>query len=101
MTPGVLALRERVQPPSMTRVVASLSALGLVERKPHPSDRRQVIVSPTPAGHMLVDDDDAGREAWMTEHLTDLPADQLQVLRDAVGIINGMVDRQPSRLAVQ
>jgi DNA-binding MarR family transcriptional regulator len=92
MTPGVLALRERVQPPSMTRVIASLSEMGLVERKPHPSDRRQIIVSPTPAGRMLVDDEALAREAWMTDHLTDLPEEQLRVLRDAVGILNSIVN---------
>ena len=82
MTPGVLAVRERVQPPSMTRVIASLSELGLVERTPHPQDRRQVIVSPTVAGRSLVDDENNAREAWMTDQLNDLPEHQLHVLRD-------------------
>ena len=31
MSPGALAAREKVQPPSMTRVIASLADLGLVE----------------------------------------------------------------------
>lgn len=92
MTPGVLAVRERVQPPSMTRVIASLSELGLVERTPHPRDRRQVIVSPTSAGRSLVDDENNAREAWMTDQLNDLPEHQLKVLRDAVGIINTIVN---------
>jgi DNA-binding MarR family transcriptional regulator len=97
MTPGVLAVRERVQPPSMTRVIASLSEMGLVERTPHPKDRRQVIVSPTSAGRSLVDDENNAREAWMTDQLTVLPAHELQVLRDAVGIINTMVSEPGER----
>src|ERR1700730_14324297 len=40
MTPGALAIRERVRPPSMTRVIASLADLGFVERAPHPVDGR-------------------------------------------------------------
>ena len=32
MTPGALATRERVRPPSMTRVIASLAELGFVAR---------------------------------------------------------------------
>ena len=36
MTPGALAIRERVRPPSMTRVIASLAEMGLVDRTPHP-----------------------------------------------------------------
>ncbi len=35
MTPGALAVRERVRPPSMTRVVASLAELGLVGDGPN------------------------------------------------------------------
>jgi DNA-binding MarR family transcriptional regulator len=44
LTPGQLAAKEGVQPPSMTRVIAALEALGYVERKPHPTDGRQAIV---------------------------------------------------------
>src|SRR5688572_5650500 len=42
MTPGELAAHEKVQPPSMTRVVATLESLGHVARAPHPTDGRQV-----------------------------------------------------------
>ncbi|NUS43952.1 MAG: MarR family transcriptional regulator [Mycobacteriaceae bacterium] len=92
MTPGLLAARERVQPPSMTRVIASLSELGLVERTPHPTDGRQIIVTPTPAGRSLVDDENSAREAWMTDQLGILGDHQIQVLRDAVDIINSIVN---------
>src|SRR5690349_8598762 len=43
MTPGELAEHEKVQPPSMTRVIAALVEAELVMRAPHPTDRRQVI----------------------------------------------------------
>lgn len=92
MTPGLLAARERVQPPSMTRVIASLSELGLVERTPHPTDGRQIIVRPTDAGRSLVDDETNAREAWMTDQLNVLPQSQIQVLRDAVAIMNSIVN---------
>ena len=45
MTPGALAIRERVRPPSMTRVITSLTELGLVARTADPLDRREVLVS--------------------------------------------------------
>src|ERR1700744_3900465 len=51
MTPGALALRGRVRPPSMTRVVASLADLGFVDRVAHPDDGRQVLVSVSAAGN--------------------------------------------------
>ncbi|ORI26168.1 MarR family winged helix-turn-helix transcriptional regulator [Rhodococcus sp. 1168] len=92
MTPGALAARERVQPPSMTRVIASLAELGLVDRTPHPTDGRQVIVSLSPSGHTLIADEASAREAWMTSQLAGLNETQLVVLRDAVDIIGALVN---------
>ncbi|MFC8528239.1 MarR family winged helix-turn-helix transcriptional regulator [Nocardia sp. NPDC057227] len=91
MTPGALAARERVQPPSMTRVIASLTELGLVERKPHPTDGRQIIVSLSPAGQALLADEASAREAWMTEQLSGLDTDEIDVLNRAVGIMKKIV----------
>ena len=50
MTPGELAEHEKVQPPSMTRVIAALEERGLVMRVPHSTDRRQVVLSVTENG---------------------------------------------------
>ncbi|MDJ0393809.1 MarR family transcriptional regulator [Rhodococcus sp. G-MC3] len=91
MTPGSLAARERVQPPSMTRVIASLAELGLVVRTAHPTDGRQVIVSLSPSGRTLIADEASAREAWMTAQLAGLNETQLVVLRDAVDIIGALV----------
>ncbi|NMN96459.1 MarR family transcriptional regulator [Antrihabitans stalactiti] len=91
MTPGALAAKERVQPPSMTRVIASLTDLGLVERSPHPTDGRQIIVSLSAAGNALIADEASAREAWMTEQLSGLDPEQLRVLQDAVAIITDIV----------
>lgn len=92
MTPGALAARERVQPPSMTRVIASLAELGLVVRTAHPTDGRQVIVSLSPAGQTLIADEASAREAWMTAQLAGLDEGQLTILREAVGIISALVN---------
>src|SRR5215470_2142245 len=54
MTPRELADVERVQPPTMTRIVARLEENGLVQRTPHPTDGRQVILAPSPAGRELL-----------------------------------------------
>ncbi|NUP26502.1 MAG: MarR family transcriptional regulator, partial [Nocardia sp.] len=86
MTPGALAAKERVQPPSMTRVIASLTDLGLVERNPHPTDGRQIIVSLSPAGQALLADERSAREAWMSAQLADLEPEQLADLERAVAI---------------
>ncbi|MBF6349567.1 MarR family winged helix-turn-helix transcriptional regulator [Nocardia carnea] len=91
MTPGSLAAKERVQPPSMTRVIASLTDLGLVDRDPHPTDGRQIIVSLSRAGHALLAEERSAREAWMSDQLADLEPDQLAVLEQAVAILNQIV----------
>lgn len=91
MTPGALAARERVQPPSMTRVIASLAELGLVVRTAHPTDGRQVIVSLSDSGKTLIADEASAREAWMTAQLAGLNETQLVILRDAVDIIGALV----------
>ena len=54
MTPGELAAHEKVQPPSMTRVISALVEAQLVRREPHLSDRRQVVLTVTDAGRELV-----------------------------------------------
>src|SRR3979409_2140763 len=50
LTPGQLAAKEGVQPPSMTRVIAALEELGYVKRSPHPTDGRQAIVDLSESG---------------------------------------------------
>src|ERR1700758_373163 len=50
MTPGELAEHEKVQPPSMTRVIVVLEERNLVQRSAHPTDRRQVVLTVTGAG---------------------------------------------------
>ncbi|MCX4093311.1 MarR family winged helix-turn-helix transcriptional regulator [Nocardia sp. alder85J] len=91
MTPGALAARERVQPPSMTRVIASLAELKLVQREPHPTDGRQIIVSLSEAGRALIDDENHAREVWLTGQLSGLPPQQLEVLREAIVIMKQFV----------
>ena len=87
MSPGELAAHERVQPPSMTRVVVALEGMGLVTRTPHPTDRRQVIIGLTPASEDLLSDEARAREAWLSGRLQELTADERTVLREAAEIM--------------
>jgi DNA-binding MarR family transcriptional regulator len=92
LTPGELAAHEKVQPPSMTRVLAGLEELRLVARRPHPTDGRQVIVELTDAGKQLCRDEVRMREAWLTRRVAELAPEDRDVLRRAVEVINGMVE---------
>jgi DNA-binding MarR family transcriptional regulator len=87
-TPGALAAHEKVQPPSMTRVLASLEAEGLVTREPHPSDRRQIVVSLTPPARQLLHKDRRQREAWLACRLNELPPDDRALLNRATVLLD-------------
>ena len=87
MTPGELAEHEKVQPPSMTRVIAVLEERGLVRREPHATDRRQVILTATENGKDLVQRVRRRRVAWLAQRLQELNPDERQILRAAVPIL--------------
>ncbi|MGB9224019.1 MAG: MarR family transcriptional regulator [Mycobacterium sp.] len=95
MTPGALAIRERVRPPSMTRVIASLADMGLVERAPHPVDGRQVLVTVSQSGAELVKAARRARQEWLGERLATLNSDQRDTLRNAADLISALVDESP------
>ena len=88
MSPGELAGHERVQPPSMTRVVVALEAMGLVTRNPHPTDGRQVVIDLTPAAEELLAAEARAREAWLFGMLQQLTAEERAVLREAAVIMD-------------
>jgi len=88
MTPGELAAAERVQPSSMTRLIASLEQAGLVDRAPHSSDGRQVVLTASDPGVALLREDRRRREAWLARRLTELTPDDVDVLRRAVVVFD-------------
>jgi DNA-binding MarR family transcriptional regulator len=95
MTPGALAIRERVRPPSMTRVIASLADMGLVDRTPHPVDGRQVLVSVSESGAELVKVARRARQEWLAERLATLDSDKRETLRNAADLMLALVDESP------
>ena len=95
MTPGALAIRERVRPPSMTRVIASLADMGFVDRAPHPVDGRQVLVSVSEAGAELVKAARRARQEWLAERLVTLDSGKRGTLRQAADIMLALVDESP------
>src|SRR5262245_7315006 len=54
MTIGELASHEQVKPPSMTRVITNMEEAGLVVRRPHPTDKRQIVVELTARADELI-----------------------------------------------
>lgn len=91
-TAGELAEAEKVKPPSMTRTIASLEALGLIERAAHPSDRRQVMVELTPAAREVIERDRRLRDAWLAQRLGELSPDERELLQRVAPLLDRLVD---------
>ena len=88
LSPRELADVERVQPPTMTRIVAKLEERGLVRRTPHPTDRRQVILAPTEAGEAVLDRFERARDEWLALRLAELTPEDRDTLRRAAEILH-------------
>jgi len=87
-TPTELAAHERVQPPSMTRVIAALEVKALVSRVAHPTDRRQVLVAATDRALAMLLEDRRRREAWLVARLALLSPQERAVLESAATILD-------------
>jgi len=87
LTPRKLAEIERVSPPSMTRTVAALVGDGLVTRQDDPMDGRQVFISLTARGLLLLQETRRKRDAWMATRLKGISADDREVLVRASAIL--------------
>lgn len=88
LTVGELAKLERVKPPSMTRTVNCLADAGLVLRKSHETDGRQVVVQLTSEAEQLLEADRRRRDAWLARQLVELEPDEREQLRRALAVLD-------------
>nr|WP_203772808.1 MarR family transcriptional regulator [Actinoplanes nipponensis] len=87
LTPRELADVERVQPPTMTKIVGKLEERGLVARTPHPTDRRQVILAATEEGRAVYAQFEKARNEWLALQLAELTPDERDTLERAAQIL--------------
>ena len=88
MSPGELAITERVQPPSMTRILHSLMHAGMVARTDHPTDGRQVLYAVTEPARTMVERDRRRRDQWLLQRLEELDPKDLAAIEAAIPILN-------------
>jgi len=62
-----LAAAERLQPQSLTRLIAALEKEGLIERHRSDTDRRSLMISVTPHGRAVLVQDLRRRHAWLEQ----------------------------------
>jgi DNA-binding MarR family transcriptional regulator len=87
MTPRELADVERVQPPTMTKIIGKLEERGLVRRTPHPTDGRQVLIAATEEGRAVYAQFERVRDEWLAQRLADLTPAERETLRQAAEIL--------------
>jgi DNA-binding MarR family transcriptional regulator len=92
MTIGDLCAHEQVQPPTMTRIVASLVESGFVERQTDPDDRRVAWVKATTTGTKALHRSRRRKEAFLAKRLRALEPRELAALEEAVEILERLVE---------
>ena len=88
LTLGELASIERVKPPSITRTVNCLVDAGLVARRPHETDGRQVIVDLTEQARDVLDEDRRRRDLWLAHRLDELGEADRQLLKRVAPLLD-------------
>ena len=91
LTPSELAARERIQRPTATRVLARLEETELVLRSPDPVDRRSSLVTASPAGRALLDEQRTRKDAFLSERLEALGAQDRATLERAAALLEDLL----------
>jgi DNA-binding MarR family transcriptional regulator len=92
LTPSELAVRERIQRPTATRLIARLEQTGFVDRTRDPDDRRSSVVALTPAGRELLARVRTRKDAYLSRRLRDLDADERATLDRAAAILERVLE---------
>jgi DNA-binding MarR family transcriptional regulator len=93
LTPGEVAARERIQRPTVTRVLARLEEQGLIERMPDVRDGRSSLVSASPEGRALLEELRTRKTAFLASRIEGLDAEERATLDRAADILERMLDR--------
>jgi DNA-binding MarR family transcriptional regulator len=97
LTPSELAVRERIQRPTVTRIVARLEEGGLVQRTRDPQDGRSSLVALTPAGRELLARGRTRKDAYLARRLRELDADERGTLQRAAAILERLLEEEGRR----
>jgi DNA-binding MarR family transcriptional regulator len=97
LTPSELAVRERIQRPTVTRIVARLEESGLVQRTRDPQDGRSSLVALTPAGRELLARGRTRKDAYLARRLRELDAEERATLQRAAAILERLLEEEGRR----
>jgi DNA-binding MarR family transcriptional regulator len=97
MTTADLARAESVKPQSMGATLGELERDGLVERHPHPTDRRQVLFALTAEGVEARRKRSAAKQKWLLAAMAKLDPDERQTLVSAAALIKRLSEAESGR----
>jgi DNA-binding MarR family transcriptional regulator len=93
-TVTALARAEGMRSQSMGVTIAALQEAGLITGEPDPADRRQTILSLTPACREWIRDGRAARQDWLFRTISaELTVQEQEQLAGAVGLLKRLVDK--------
>lgn len=92
-TTADLARAQGMRPQSMRTIIASLEELGMVERKPHATDGRQINLALTPKGAAAQKSSGDAKRTWLAQAIAQLDHDERETLLTAGRIVKRLVER--------
>jgi DNA-binding MarR family transcriptional regulator len=91
-TTADLARAERIKPQSMGAAIAALEELGMVERKPHPTDGRQFHIALTAKGLAVRNSTKDAKRTWLAQAVTQLNDEERETLFKAGAILKRLAE---------
>lgn len=91
-TTAELARAEGMRPQSMSAAIAALEERGLIARKPHPSDGRQVNITLTEKGAAVRNSSRDLKRAWLAQATGTLAEEERQILARAGHILKRLLE---------
>ena len=92
-TTADLARAEAIKPQSMGTTLAGLAERGLVERRPHPTDGRQMLVELTAAGGAMRERLRNAKHSWLAQAIAELEPQEQATLFAAGEILKRLAER--------
>lgn len=91
-TTAELARAEGVKPQSMGATVAALEEMGIVERRPHPTDGRQMNIALTGKGTSMRKDARIAKQTWLAQAIAKLDAKEQKNLPAVTELIKRLAE---------
>jgi DNA-binding MarR family transcriptional regulator len=92
-TTADLARAEGMKPQSMGTTIAVLEEMGIVERKAHPTDGRQVNIALTAKGAAVRKSSGDAKRTWLAQAIAQLDEEERETLFAAGEIIKRLAEK--------